>query len=71
LHSSKVTNPSSVNLILNETPKVYYLGVCGLVTKYPICLLNPLTLGSYYIKISIASFLANLTVLLEGTFAPA
>ena len=70
-HSSKTTRPSSVYFILNDTPKVSSLGFWGLVTKYPICLLKPLTAGSYSISISIAYFLANLTVLLVGILAPA
>jgi len=71
LHYSKVTRPSSVYLILKETLKVYYFGFWGLVTKYPICFLKPLTAGSYSIKISMAYLRANLTVLLVGTLAPA
>lgn len=69
-HSSKVIKPSSLNLILNVTPKVSSFGCWGLVTKYPICLLKPFTKGSYSIKISIASLRVNLIVLLVGTLAP-
>lgn len=70
-HSSKVTSPSSLNLILKDTPKVSSLGFWGFVTKYPMCFLNPVTAGSYSIKISMASLRVNFTVLLVGTLDPA